>query len=112
MSLTTLIISKNKFPLGSSNPWRRPTDEKAWQGKPAVKISNLGISFVEISFISPSTRYSSPKFNLYVLQACLSISFAQTISQPACSNPKSIPPIPANMLPTLIFPSIIFSPPS
>ncbi len=33
----------------------------------------------------------------------LSISFAQTISNPACLNPKSIPPIPENKLATLTF---------
>lgn len=40
-------------------------------------------------------------YNDMVLHAAASKSLAHAISNPACSNPKSIPPIPENKLPTL-----------
>ena len=66
-----------------------------------------GIDEALIFLISHSDSIVSGKLCRYVLQASLSISFAQTISNPACANAKSIPPIPANKLHTLGLATVI-----
>ena len=74
-----------------------PAIEKAWQGKPANIMSCDGIWFSGICVISPCG--TSLKFVMYVLTACLSISDENTqaiLSLNAFSNPRRIPPIPAN----------------
>ena len=48
------------------------------------------------------TIFTSEKLYLYVVHAPLSISFAHIVLNPDCSNPSSIPPMPANRLPTFI----------
>ena len=47
--------SKKSVPLVSANPKRFPANEKAWQGKPAHKMSKLsGMNFfVDSSVMSP-----------------------------------------------------------
>ena len=73
--------------------------------RPVIFLENVqnlvehdnGKTFLVIyKFFSIKTFYS--KLALYVTAASLSISFAQTISNPACLKPKSIPPIPENKL--------------
>ena len=63
-------------------------DPKYRSGLPWIEIQQFILNFV------------FEKLCLYVLQAAESISLAHTISNPACSKPKSMPPIPANKLPT------------
>ena len=101
-----LRMSKNAVPLVSENPFLFPAIEKGWQGKPASKTSWSGISFSDTFEISPWIN-SSPKLVWYVFTANLFHSLVNTHSiflVVANSNPKRIPPIPANKSTTLRFP--------
>lgn len=88
------IISKNRLPLLSTKPFWLPHTEKDWHGKPAVITSAFSRLFALIFLISFFINSVSGKLCSYVLHALGSFSFAQTISNPVCLNPKSIPLIP------------------
>lgn len=65
---------------------------KDWQGKPAHKISCLGILVSDIFVISPYGL--SPKFLLYASCTSLSISEENTHSRPFISKAFLKPPTP------------------
>ena len=94
--LAFIIFSmvKTRVPRVSSNPFFFPEILNGWQGKPAQRISWLGIDWKSILVISPWGV--SPKLALYVSAQSLSISEENKHLPSSFSKARRKPPMPAN----------------
>lgn len=96
MSLRMRMNPQNADDWWPARPLRLPANERSLQGNEAVARIVEGMVAASSSWMSPRTNSSDkPNCRRYISCFFPSISFANTVRQPACSRPIRIRPIPA-----------------